>query len=111
MGALLIAIAMRPPRNPSRASPRKPLLSLCFYFIDVQRAAGRHTAADLNMLPDLARDCSRIVDRKNLLVLIRHEHRFLTRLEALLGAGGVSGIGALGPAFRVTDPPRHARIF
>src|SRR5215469_12470470 len=75
------------------------------------QGAGRgHTAANLHVLAHLSRDGRRIVDRDDLLVLVRHKNRLLATLNAFLSAGRVPCVGALCPAFRVADPAGHARI-
>src|SRR6516165_7642972 len=76
----------------------------------MQRATGRHVAADLNVLANFRRGGGRVFDGNDLLTLVGYQDRCLARIDALLGAGRVSGISTLCPAFRVANPPRHAHV-
>jgi hypothetical protein len=93
---------------PRRASR---LLWLCLHFINMQRSAAGHAAADRDVLANLSRDRIRILDRHNFLVFVAHKDRLLAGPDALFGAAFMRGAGPLGAAFGVADPATHALIF
>jgi len=76
----------------------------------MESAAIRHVPRDLNVMSLLSFQGCGIIDGQHFLVAVRNQNGFLAAGDALLGALGMRGIGALGATFRIADPSAHGLV-
>ena len=78
---------------------------------DVKRPAVSHGSGHFYMLPLVAGDSVRVVDRHYLLVFVGHEHRLLAAFDTFLGSLRVRRVRAFGGTLGVADPSIPTAVF